>query len=971
MPRLEWLEDRALPSFNAALDYPVGFGPHAIGVGDFNRDGKPDLATASLFASPGNISVLMGNGDGTFSPAVNSNLGAAPEDVKAADFNGDGNLDLVTANYGNTISVLLGNGNGTFQAPVNYTAGTNPFRLALGDFNADGKLDLAVDDRGPFNGNGSVTMLLGNGDGTFATGASYSTGPEALGIAAGDFNGDGKLDLVATAAGTSQQGFSNAVYILLGNGNGTFLAPTHFTYATGASPAGVAVADFNGDGKADLAVGNYYTNAVTLLLGNGNGTFATPVNYSLGANGQSFYFPTVATADLNHDGALDLVVADTGRFSSNNIWVLLGNGNGTFQAGINYDAGAGPETVAIADLNADGNLDLATANLNGNSVTVLQGHGDGSFPVLPFVMAGSEPGSVAAADFNGDGKADLVTANYGSSNVSVLLSNGNGTFQSALNSATGTGPNWVAVGDFNGDGKPDLATGNYKGSSVSVLLGNGNGTFQVAVNYSVDGHAESVTVADVNGDGQADLLTANFATSTASVLLGNGNGTFKAAVNYTVGTNPTQVVAADFNGDSKQDLAVVSQKNNNVSLLLGNGNGTFGAATNVAIAGTTPFALVEGDFNGDGKPDLAVAAKGNSNNFSGAGVSIVLGNGNGTFQPAVLYAAGDGPTALAIGDFNGDGKPDLAAGNGQGADVSILLGNGDGTFQAPTDYVAGAFPLSLTVADFNGDNAPDLAAANDFNGGVSLLINQPAATHFQVSAPTSTVAGSSFNVTVTALSIFGGPAYGYTGTVHFSTTDPKGVLPADFTFTAADAGIHTFTTPILKTAGNQTITATDTITSSITGSAIVSVTPAALAKLYIQAKSGTLTAGVPFGAGVAALDAYNNVVTTYLGTVHFSASDPNATLPADYTFTAADQGIHIFTKMFIFQATGPQTITVHDQANNLTARAHITISPPLASLAGVLGGPEDSVPAWNGLSPAALDDFFTGQDPRPSRRRGR
>jgi hypothetical protein len=178
LPILESLEDRTLPSFNAALDYPVGFGPHAIAAGDFSGNGKLDLATASFFASPGNISILMGNGDGTFSPAANVSLGAAPENVIAADFNGDGKLDLVTANYGNTVSVLLGNGNGTFQAPANYPAGTNPFRLAVADFNGDGKLDLVVDDRGPIGGNGAISILLGNGNGTF--GVAFSITVTAL-----------------------------------------------------------------------------------------------------------------------------------------------------------------------------------------------------------------------------------------------------------------------------------------------------------------------------------------------------------------------------------------------------------------------------------------------------------------------------------------------------------------------------------------------------------------------------------------------------------------------------------------------------------------------------------------------------------------------------------------------------------------------------------------------------------------------
>jgi hypothetical protein len=837
--------------------------------------------------------------------------------------------------------------------------------LAVGDFNSDGKLDVAVDDLvGPVS-TGIVTLLVGNGNGTFLTGASYTTGPNSLGIASGDVNGDGKVDLIATAAGTEGLGIGNAVFVLLGNGNGTFQAPSHFTYATTATPDGVVVGDFNGDGKADLAIANYYGNSVSVLLGNGNGTFQTPVNYATGTSSQRLT-PNVTLADLNSDGKPDLMVGDE---RGDNVWVLLSNGDGSFRNAVNYGAGSATRSIAVGDFNADGKQDIATANLTGNSITILLGNGDGTFPNLPNVGTAYGTSSVATADFNGDGKPDLVSAAYSSNTLTVVLGNGNGTFQAPANFATGAGPEGVAVGDFNGDGKSDLVTADYKGNSVSVLLGNGSGTFHAAVNFATPVGPEGVAVGDFNSDGKVDLATANFSSNTVSVLLGNGNGTFKTAVNYAVGSAPTTVVVTDFNSDGKRDLATANQRTNTVSILLGNGNGTFQAASNVA-AGTSPFGLVAGDLNGDGKPDLAVADIGDING-NGAGASVLLGNGNGTFQPATLYTAGTQPLTLAIGNFSGENRFDLAVVNGGGSDVSIFLNNGNGTFQAPTDYLADVSGASLAVGDFNGDQAPDLAFPN-FNGFVALVFNEPAATHLEVSAPASAVAGTSLNVTVTALSNFGGPAYGYTGTVHFSSTDPKGILPADYTFTAADAGTHTFTTPILKTAGNQTITATDTTTSSITGSAIVSVTPAALAKLYIQAKSGTLTAGVPFGAGVAALDAYNNVVTTYLGTVHFSASDPNATLPPDYTFTAADQGIHIFTKMFIFQATGPQTITVHDQANNLTARAHITISPPLASLAGVLGQPEGLVAAWDGLVPAALDDFVAGQNrSRSGRPRGR
>jgi hypothetical protein len=963
-PIIESLEDRTLPSFSAPIDYQVGAGPHAIAVGDFNGDGKPDLATPSFYASPPMISVLLANGDGTFQSAVNVPIGAAPEDVEAADFNGDGKLDFAVATYGtSTVSVLLGNGNGTFQPAVNYQAGTKPYRIVVGDFNADGKVDLAVSNRGSSVSNGGVTILLGNGNGSFLTGTSYTTGPNAFGLASGDFNGDGKQDLVATAAGNPFQSSGNGVFILLGNGNGTFQGPSHFSFGTISSPDGVVVSDLNGDGKDDLAIANYYSNAVSVFLGNGNGTFATPVNYALGTAVHSFYFPNLAVADLNNDGKEDLVVADNG---DSNVWVLLGNGNGSFQAGVNHDAGGSTQSVAVADLNGDGKLDVAAANIYGNSVTVLLGQADGSLPTVPTVTAGLDVLGVVATDFNGDGQADLATANYGSSSVSVLLGNGNGTFHLAINTPVGPGPQAIAAGDFNGDGKPDLVTANFKGATLSVLLGNGDGTFKAATNYFTDGVPYAVTVADVNGDGKADLLTANSATATVSVLLGNGNGTFKSAANYAVGSNPNEVVAADFNGDGKLDLAVSNRGSNTVSVLLGNGNGTFAAAGNIA-AGTAPSSVVASDINGDGKPDVIVA-DGGAFNPSAAGVSILLGNGNGTFQPAVLLPAGSTPVAVAVGDFNGDGSPDLVVANIHGADISILLGNGNGTFQAAADYVAGAVPTVVAIGDLNGDHAPDLAVAGRFSSTITLLFDQPTATHFQVSVPAGANAGIPLSVTATALSNFGGPVSTYTGRVHFSSSDGQASLPTDYTFTSADIGVHTFSNGVLlKTAGGQTVTVSDTMISALTGAAVVPVSAAAATQLAIAAPSGN-TAGVPFTVTVTAMDAYGNIAIGYAGTVHFTSSDTVAGLPADYTFIGGDAGVHTFANEVTLQTAGSQTVTATDtstpwignggnRGTGQTTTAQHKTSALISGTATVVVSAAPS-PDEGGLAAALVDAYF-------------
>jgi hypothetical protein len=691
-------------SFLAARIYFTGTSSRSVAVGDFNSNGTSDLAVVN--PADGTVSVLLGNGDGTFQAAVNYSVGSQPTWVAAGDFNGDGKVDLVVANAPNSVSVLLGNGDGTFQAPVSYSVGSQPFSLAVGDFNGDGHLDLAVTNAG----NNTVSVLLGNGDGTFQAAVSYNVGPEPYSLAVGDFNGDGHPDLAVTNVG------DNSVSVLLGAGDGTFSAGG--TYSVGAAPQSLAVGDFNGDGRLDLAVTNGGSTTVSVLLGNGDGTFQGPVSYGAGLQPLG-----VAVGDFNGDGHLDLAVANSG---DNTMSVLLGNGDGTFQAPVNFNAGAVPYSVVVGDFNGDGKSDLAVANSGagdpgGGGVSVLLGNGDGTFPTPKNSVVGNQPISVAVGDFNNDGKPDLAVANSNDNTVSVLVGNGDGTFQRAANYAVGSTPYWVAVGDFNGDGKPDLAVANYDGGVVSVLLGNGDGTFQAAVNYGAGANPESIAVGDFNGDGHLDLAVANAGDDTISVLLGNGDGTFQGSVSYGVGTFPVSVAAADFNNDGKTDLVATNLGDGTLSVLLGNGDGTFQASASYGV-GQGPISVAVGDFNGDGHPDLVVV-----NDFDNT-VSTLQGNGDGTFQTPVTFGAGSEgagsePTGVVVGDFNGDGHPDLVVGS-YGADaVTVFVGNGDGTFQAAENYSAGANPYLLAVGDFNSDGKLDVAVANYGGNTVSILLN--------------------------------------------------------------------------------------------------------------------------------------------------------------------------------------------------------------------------------------------------------
>jgi len=350
-------------------------------------------------------------------------------------------------------------------------------------------------------------------------------------------------------------------------------------------------------------------------------------------------------------------------------------------------------------------------------------------PPASFSVAG-EAVSVAVGDFNGDAKPDLAVANGNDSHtISVLLGNGDGTFQPAKDFGVGNSPSSVAVTDFNDDGKLDLAVANYFSSTVSVLLGNGDGTFGAARAFSVGTSPQSVAVGDFNGDGKPDLVVVNF-NSTVSLLLGNGDGTFQAAVDL-LGSHPFSVAVADFNGDGKPDLAVLGDSSNSgtcppcfpeIAVLLGKGHGTFQEVVSVAgLPDSSAESVAAGDFNSDGKLDLAMGVY-------GSGLSVFLGNGDGTFGAARNCETELGPVSLAIRDFNGDGRQDLAIANfgdsdWPGSTVSVLLGNGDGTFQTALMLEGLSFPASIAVADFNGDGKPDLAVGNAGVNAVSVLIN--------------------------------------------------------------------------------------------------------------------------------------------------------------------------------------------------------------------------------------------------------
>jgi hypothetical protein len=646
-------------------------------------------------------------------PAV-FDVGAAPTAVAVGHFEGPGSpLDVATANVNGTVSVLLGNGDGTLMNPITVNVGGKPVALAIGDFRNNG-----LDDIVEANANGFVSVLLSNGNGTFAKSPWLGVGGASpVGVAVTDTRDDGILDIVTANKG-------GTVSVLLGNSDGTFQSP--IVTKIGGRFLSVADADFNHDGKPDLVVGT--TTGLDTLLGKGDGTFTLKqtVSFARKIDGCTFQgsATSVATADFRGNGTEDIAALD----SNSGLVVLLGNGDGTVKA-LSVVEGSVFGAFTVGDFVGNGHLGLASSDPSSLStgtpgVVVLAGNGDGTFHAATGINVGESANAMAAGDFRANGKLDLVMAsNAGSTSVTILVGNGDGTFVTAPTAQFNGFGYALAAGNFVSGGKPDLVVGAF--DSVNVLLNNGDGTFRSGPVFQTNGVASAVVVGDFTGNGKQDIAAAMG--QFIDVFLGNGDGTFQAPKVINLGINDTvmSLAAGKFRNNGRQDLAAtiwLSQGSvaSEIMVLLSNGDGTFkrGQTFN---AGTEAQGLTTADFTGDGKTDLATTTMRPDGTRQ---VNVYLGNGNGTFHAPIVTSPGLSASFIAAGDFLGNGKPGLVLVDYFDVDESVLVleGNGNGTFQKPQIFKFHN-PLNYAtpvIGDFFGDGKLSFAVASSF-GDVSVF----------------------------------------------------------------------------------------------------------------------------------------------------------------------------------------------------------------------------------------------------------
>lgn len=678
----------------------TGSDPRTASVGDFNGDGKPDLAYLDG-ASPSLLHILLGNGDATFQHGSDivlpPGIGGA---ITIADVNGDGHDDILIGGgnqFQAELAVLLGQGNGAFSTPIISQFATTftsfadlPFRFGVADFNGDGAADLIVTD--PLNQ--LIWVLLGDNTGSFKLKTTLGNSSAPVLVLTNDFNGDGHPDFLVRG------GLGNDVTVYLGVGDGTFQPGVSYT---GPHNIGsVVLADMDGDGHLDMVVGGF-GNTIDILHGNPDGTFAT-----LSSGGTTVPGPTFsifAVADFNGDGIPDLAITSAGG-----IGIILGQGSLTYGPVTYFVAGTSQAFTfpVLGDFNSDLHPDFAVPARDG--ILLLLGNPDGTLQSVDTYLVAQGIFSVAVADFNSDGFPDIA-ADSPPQNPFMLLGNGLGKFTTGPAPAPGgiSGP-LTFTGDFNGDGKPDLLLGGVTASSV-VLYGNGNATFSppLALPRAVIGFTGSA-LGDFNGDGITDVIATNI--ESLDVFLGHTNNTFSLLSSIIPSiSSPNAPAVGDFNKDGKLD--VVYNDVSGLQILLGNGNGTFTGGRLLPAFGT----LAVADFDGDGNLDIVAAA---ADQFTaGAGrFTVFFGNGDGTFQPGLVFPHSlKFVDQLVAADMDGDGRPDLLM-----TDENLIVVihyAGARSFGPEVHYAAGSI-ATFAVRDLNGDGLADLAVAN---GNVSVLLN--------------------------------------------------------------------------------------------------------------------------------------------------------------------------------------------------------------------------------------------------------
>ncbi|MES2773872.1 MAG: FG-GAP-like repeat-containing protein [Bacteroidota bacterium] len=977
------------------------FNVYGVAVGDFNNDNKQDIATAN---HNGTVSVRLGDGMGNFTGTLNVQVGGPCGAIVTGDFNNDGNQDFATANSGNaTVSLCLGNGLGGFGAATTISVMNSPESFAAADFNGDGNLDIITTN----TPSGNLSICHGNGAGGLSIGAILDGAESPLSIAVGNFNGDGNIDIVYSSASNYATVRLGGLHEINVTGNNTSIIDgdttpdlTDFTDFGNVTGSLTRTFSIENTGTANLAINNLEktgTDAAsftigglsvpTVILPGASRTFtvtATPLSNGLNTatvrifnddcNEALYDFSIQATGivptpTLGSYPNTQIVANSNSNVLPNSAPANTINITATTSTGFKGSLLVNPATGVLTITNAHpaGTYTIKIKAINGIhtadtnfQLTVLKNIcSQGTFGPPTYNAVFNGPEHVAIADFNGDGKQDFVTANRNSGDVAIRLGNGLGGFTAGNNFTVGSSPRSITTGDFNGDGKQDIAVANYGSNNVSVGLGNGFGGFTIPTQatVTVGTNPAAISSGDFNGDGKVDLVTANAGSNTVSVRLGDGTGNFFGNTDIMVAVNPISIAIGDFNGDLKPDIATANYNSNTASILLGNGFGSFVLTTNIAIGGG-PNSIATGDFNSDGIQDLAVT----HSVSNGSQVAIRFGNGMGSFTGDTFILNGVvGNSYVTVGDFNGDGKPDVATANYSGSTIYFAMGNGLGGFTGITPYISSLYPTSVAAGDFNGDGRQDIVVTLKNANNVDVYLSGVNEINLQGNA--TTIADGDDTPSHTDHTDFGNVSTSFTRIFTIQNTGNKNLVVNDIKIAGADSSMFSLAGIILPatlSAGTATTFSVKFIPAStgLKAATINILSDDCDEGVYNFAIQGT---GLPI---VPVLGAYQDTaVKAGSNTVIIPASLPVNSLAMSAMVSAGFKGnIIVDTATGVVRITnaypaGNYTVTVKAKNgfSSATANFLLTVKTPLCSQ-GLFAG-TNVVAAKSNPRAFAIGDF--------------
>lgn len=653
----------------------------AAGIASANLGREPHATLIVSNFERATLSLFRGDGTGAFSQPNETPSATAPANLLPVDFTADGITDLVVAsNEDDYIYFQVGTESGGYAFPRRTMSGHDPAGLAAADMNDDGKLDVIVSTVS--EGSRELRVLLGDGTGTFNSDDSRIVPLEfqTYGVASGDFNEDGEADVAAVSV-------DNRLSILLGDGSGALA--TAASFATGAGPRALDVADIDHDGHLDVVVGNSSGSDLSVFLGDGHASFSAPTSVPVGVAPA-----TVLLRDVDGDGLLDVIAANTG---SADVSIARGKANGRFGRARHFFVGIRLVTVAVSDFDEDGRGDIGGVSLGTDisHLSVLFGEA-GRLRALESLFPGTPGTTLATGDIDGDGVADLAI-NFGDEIIHLVRAAGPAGFDEVGSLDIGATAAPLVLADVNRDGRNDVIAG-----AVSVALARADGSFAPPVQIaSVEG-ASILASGDFDRDGLVDIAAVATGSSSLVICFGHGDGTFDDAATITLPGKASGLTAGDFDHDGSTDLAVGDTQRRGVTLVLSRPLRTFDTDQLITLP-RAPSAIASADFDGDGRDDVVAT-------IPPFAAVVLFANPDGSFTPSRGLTVGAQTGGLVTRDLTGDNRPELIVVNSNLNSITVFVSEPNRDFSAADEIGVGLRPRAVVSSDFDGDGRYDLAA---------------------------------------------------------------------------------------------------------------------------------------------------------------------------------------------------------------------------------------------------------------------